>query len=134
MDKTHILLGVNSLIDWKIKHLIYEFGLTGYGAFRMIIEIMAVQKNHKINLKGLSEILLPFFQGQEITYSAEDGIGGYKNESGQFISIEDVGCYEVSKFKIEEMIDFMIEIGLFNSKNGRIWIDSLSEQLNKKTN
>lgn len=122
----------NSFFDPKIRYIVSEYGVWAYACFWIVVEMMASEKEFKIQKKLLPSILYPLLQGKKINYKTEGGLGYFEDERGEHIVNEDLGCYSICLAKVESLLKLMIEIGLFFDDDKYIWSESLISRMKRR--
>ncbi len=90
----------NAHIDAKIKRVKHKYGITGYGLYWYCIELIAGALDSK-----------------NITFELE--------EDAEIIALE----WSLDQLKVQEIMMYMVEIGLFENSNGRISCLKLAKRL-----
>ncbi len=120
----------NSFYDPKIRIIVGKYGVWSYSVFWIILEMMATQKDYKIPLEDFAEGIYPLIQSKTIIYDSDNGIGFYKDNNGKEINVEDVGRFSICLATIKDLLNSMIDIGLFQlSEDNFLYSDSLLERM-----
>lgn len=90
----------NAHIDAKIKKVKHKYGITGYGLYWYCIELIAGALDSK-----------------NITFELE--------EDAEIIALE----WSLDQLKVQEIMEYMVKIGLFENSNGRISCLKLAKRL-----
>jgi len=90
----------NAHIDAKIKKVKHKYGITGYGLYWYCIELIAGALDSK-----------------NITFELE--------EDAEIIALE----WSLDQLKVQEIMEYMVSIGLFENSNGRISCLKLAKRL-----
>ncbi len=116
---------VNAFLDPKIRVLVYEFGISAYGAFWLIVEMLASDSNHRIRHADLYRAIYPLLRGRHVR-AEEDGGGHmtYTDDTGVLVLAEEAGLLNILPSTASRLLERMIEVDLFYVEDG--WLRSRS--------
>lgn len=123
----------NAFMDPKIRILVYEYGIAAYGAFWVIIEILASDSQHRIREDSLFGTVYPLLRGRSLTYTEND-FGGrdYTDDSGEMVLAEDAGLLSMFPSTARSLLDRMLELDLLTAESGWVFSRSLNRRIEKR--
>lgn len=119
----------NAFLDPKIRFMVYEHSVIAYAVFWIALEILASQKDYRARRKGFVEGILPLIQGKNVNIERGDGIVTGSDDAGKPLNLDLIGCYSISLARLKQMLDDMIEVGLFATDDEYIWSESLNARM-----
>jgi len=128
-DSYYFSHDTNAFLDPKIRAIVFEFGVWSYAVFWIIIEMLASQKEYKIEIKGFPESLCPLLQGKKIVYGGAAGVGSFEDTKGKGIIDSNVGRYEIDEHDAIALFCMMQRVGLFKDDGVFFWSESLLERM-----
>ena len=118
----------NAFNDPKIRLLVHEFGVWSYGAFWVIIELIAQSNEFKLLLKDLDKVVYVMVQGKSVAYkdSAEVCIDGDSS------TMEEAGRHYIELDLCRKFIAKLFAIGLLCCDDTHVWSDSFNARMQRR--
>ncbi|NTU49648.1 MAG: DUF4373 domain-containing protein [Desulfobulbaceae bacterium] len=120
----------NATLDSSIRIMVFEFGISSYGIWWVIIELLAITRGYKLRNDRIVDTLYPLVQGKPLKGDWQDGcMEGYKDLNGQDVLYEDVGRLLIPREYLVALINRMFSLGLLQTDNKFIWSKSLNHRM-----
>lgn len=123
----------NAFMDPKIRELVADSGITAYGIWWVIVEMLASQRDYKIRIKSFCDGLHPLVQGVAFKF-VDDSEGGHYVRHGSKVlqNYLEVGRHLIGRGDLEVVFNFMFEVGLLETDGQFFWAPSLDRRMRIK--